>query len=200
MYYITNFSNVFIAQTNTNRTITLLVLGGIFLIIFLWIISSYNILVKYKNEVQESLSSIDIHLKLRFDLIPNLVSTVKGYTKHENEIFEKITQLRNISNKTQDEDKKIKMANKSIPMINSIIAIAEKYPSLKSDKLFRKLMNELINVEDKLVAARRFYNSSLNGYNTLISTFPKNMIAKLFKFKRLEPYSISINEKIISVD
>lgn len=180
--------------------VTLAVVAGIlFLISFVLliaIISKYNKMVKYKNKVEESLSLIDIQLKLRFDLIPNLVSTVKGYANHEKQVLTEITKLRNLAANSTDEKEKIEYANKLVPKIRQIIAIAENYPDLKADALFRSLMEELVLVEDKIVAARRFYDSNVAEFNTLVAVWPNNIIAKLFGFGKLELFKIDAGERL----
>ena len=180
--------------------VTLAVVAGIlFLISFvllITIISKYNKMVKYKNKVEESLSLIDIQLKLRFDLIPNLVSTVKGYANHEKQVLTEIIKLRNLAANSIDEKEKIEYANKLVPKIRQIIAIAENYPDLKADALFRSLMEELVLVEDKIVAARRFYDSNVAEFNTLIAVWPNNIIAKLFGFGKLELFKIDAGERL----
>lgn len=173
-----------------------------FLIIFLvlvWLLScvpAYNKMVRYRNKVKESLRLVDIHLKLRFDLIPNLVSTVKGYVKHEKEIFSKLIALREKAIEANDEKEKLDYANEIVPNMKHVIAVAEDYPELKADSLFKSLMEELILVEDKLAAARRFYDSNVSEYNTLISVFPNNFVAKMFGFEELELFKIDVGENI----
>lgn len=159
-------------------------------------IAIYNKMIKYKNNVLESLRLIDIHLKLRFDLIPNLVECVKGYCKHEEKVFSKLIEIREKALKTEDEIKKLEYANETLPNIRHVLAICENYPELKADALFRSLMEELVVIEEKIVAARRFYDSNVSMYNTLIETFPNFIIAKMFRFKRMEMYKIDAGENI----
>ncbi len=177
-----------------------IITGSIILIVGLiavtGIVKTYNKLVRYKNKVKESLALIDIHLKLRFDLIPNLVNTVKGYAKHEEKVFEEIVKLRNQAVKTNNEEEKLEAANKMLPKLKHILVLAEDYPKLKSDALFKSLMDELSTVEDKLVASRRIYDSNVNAYNTLIQTFPNNMFAFIFGFEKQELFKIDAGENI----
>jgi len=166
------------------------------LIILCYLLTIYNRLVNYRNKVKESLSSVDVHLKQRFDMIPNLVSVVKGYAKHEKEVFAEITELRNMANNAKDEKDKIDCANKILPKMRQIIALAENYPKLKADALFANLMDELVLIEDKIVAARRFYDSNVNMYNTLVESMPSGLIARMYKFERTQLFTIDTGERM----
>ena len=168
----------------------------IFLILLCFCVPTYNKMVRYRNKVKESLRLIDIHLKLRFDLIPNLVSTVKGYAKHEEAVFSKLIELRKKAVDAKDEKEKLEYANEIIPNINHVLFVAEDYPELKSDALYKSLMEELILVEDKIAASRRFYDSNVSQFNTLIGTFPNNVIASMFGFKSVELFKIEVGERI----
>lgn len=174
----------------------LAVIGVVLLILVIIVISQYNKMVKYKHKVEESLSSVDVHLKLRFDLIPNLVSTVKGYAKHEKEVFEKLIETRKLAVKEKDEKKKLEYANELVPQMVQVLAIAEQYPELKADTLYKNLMEELVLVEDKIAASRRFYDSNVTRYNTLIEVFPNNILASMFGFKSVELFKIEVGERI----
>ena len=162
----------------------------------IFIISSRNTMVRYKHKVSEALALIDIQLKLRFDLIPNLVNTVKGYAKHEKETFEEVIKLRNLALKSEDEKETIDLANKAVPLMKNIIAISEDYPELKASKLYLNLMEQLEEVEDKIVAARRIYDSNVNIYNTKLDIFPHNLIASMFGFEKEKLFRIDANEKV----
>ncbi len=181
---------------NTGMVVLGVVVAILGLTIFCYIISTYNKLVAYRNKVQESLALVDVHLKQRFDMIPNLVATVKGYAKHEKEVFAEITELRNLANKTNDEKEKIDCANKMLPKMRQIIALAENYPKLKADALFGNLMEELVLIEDKIVAARRFYDSNVNMYNTLVESMPSGMVARMYKFERTQLFTIETGERM----
>jgi len=162
----------------------------------IFIISSRNTMVRYKHKVSEALALIDIQLKTRFDLIPNLVNVVKGYAKHEKETFAEVIKLRNLALKTEDEKETIDLANKAVPLMKNIIAISEDYPELKASKLFLNLMEQLEEIEDKIVAARRIYDSNVNIYNTKLEVFPHNLIASMFGFEKEKLFRIDANEKI----
>jgi len=161
-------------------------------------ITTYNRMVKYRNKVKESLRLIDIHLKLRFDLIPNLVSTVKGYAKHEKEIFDKLIETRKLAVGAKEEKEKLEYANELVPQMRHVLAVAEDYPELKADSLFKSLMEELVLIEDKIAASRRFYDSNVSEYNTLIKVFPNNMIASMFNFEEMELFKIDVGEGFAS--
>ena len=178
--------------------IVLIVVSIILFILFISVVSAYNKMIRYRNKVKESLALIDIHLKLRFDLIPNLVKTVKEYAKHENEIFTKIIETRKLAVQSKDEKEKLEYANELVPQMRGVLAIAENYPELKADALFRSLMEELVLIEDKLVASRRFYDSNVNQYNTLIGVFPNNIVASIFGFKEMELFKIDVGEGFAS--
>ena len=161
-------------------------------------ISKYNKMIRYKNKVKESLRLIDIHLKLRFDLIPNLVKTVKAYAKHEEEVFESLIKLRKQAVAAIDEKEKLEKANELVPKMRQLLIVAEKYPDLKADALYKSLMEELILIEDKIAASRRFYDSNVSEYNTLIETFPNNLIASMFGFENIELFKIDVGENFAS--
>lgn len=160
------------------------------------LIVTYNKMVRYRNKIEESLALVDIQLKMRFDLIPNLVNTVKGYAKHEKETFKQTILLRNAALKATDEQEKLELSNKLVPKMKDIIMIAEDYPELQAQKLYKSLMEQLVDIEDRIVSARRIYDSNVNIYNTLIATFPNNFVAATFKFKVQQMYKIDAGENI----
>ena len=146
--------------------------------ILLVLLIMYNGLVKKRNAVKQSRSSIDVYLTQRFDLIPNLVECVKGYAKHEENLLESITKLRTEYNVSNDLDK----ASLLNTQMNKLIAIVENYPDLKASENFLNLQNNLTKMEDQLQAARRLYNMDVTAYNTAIQVFPTNLIASAFNF------------------
>ena len=166
-------------------------------ILLILMIVKYNQMIRYRNKVKEGFALIDVHLKLRFDLIPNLVATVKGYAKHEKELLEEVIRLRQQATEAHDEKERIEYGNKLMPYMKSLIAVAEGYPELKSSALYTNLMEQLVDVEDRIVSARRIYDSNVNMYNTLIEVFPSNLIASAFGFKREELFRIETGEKIV---
>ena len=174
-----------------------IVLFVVAFIIFVMIISKYNSIVRYKNKVGESFALIDVQLKLRFDLIPNLVSVVKKYAEHEKETLTEIAKLRNLAVNSTDKKERLDYANKLVPQIKNIVAISENYPDLKSDSLFKSLMDQIVDVEDRIASARRIYDSNVNVFNTHIETFPNNMIANAFNFTREEMFRIDVGENLL---
>lgn len=172
------------------------ILAAILLAGIVLFIAKYNKMVRYRNKIQESLSLIDIQLKMRFDLIPNLVNTVKGYAKHEKETFKETIALRNAALAATDEQEKLELSNKLVPKMKDIVMIAEDYPELKAQSLYKSLMEQLVDIEDRIVSARRIYDSNVNLYNTLIATFPNNLVATTFKFSKEQMYKIDAGENI----
>lgn len=154
------------------------------------VVAIYNRLVNLKNRAEEGWSDIDVQLKRRYDLIPNLVATVKGYAKHEDTVFSKVTEARTRAMGAQNIQAKGEAENMLSGALKSLFAVAESYPELKASANFSKLQDELADTENKIQAARRFYNSMVRDLNTLIETFPSNIIANLFKFTRREFFEI----------
>ena len=184
---------VLIIQNNIIVGIILFVLA---ILLLIFVVVGYNKMVRYKNKVKESLALIDIQLKLRFDLIPNLVNVVKGYTEHEKEVLTEVVKLRNLALSSENEEQKIEYANKLVPYLKSVVAIAEGYPDIKSSSLFKNLMEQLVDVEDRIVASRRIYDSNVNLYNTIIETFPNNILAFLFEFDNEKMFKIDAGENL----
>lgn len=163
-------------------TVILLVLA----LIVIWLIASYNGLVTLRNRVKEAWSDIEVQLKRRYDLIPNLVETVKGYAAHERELFEKVTEARTKAMQAQGIKEKGDAENVLSGTLKSLFAISENYPQLRASENFLELQRELTDTEDKIQASRRFYNGNARDINTRIETFPTNIIAKIFNFKVVE--------------
>lgn len=172
------------------------ILAGLFVLLLILIIAKYNKMIRYKNKVSEALSLIDIHLKMRFDLVPNLVETVKGYAKHEQETFVKTLELRALAVGAKTEKEKLEYSNQLVPKMKDIVMIAEDYPKLQADKLYKSLMEQLTDIEDRLVSSRRIYDSNVGLYNTLIQTFPNNAIAKIYGFEKETLFKIDSGENI----
>lgn len=150
--------------------------------IVLWIIGSYNLLIRATNRAKEAWADIDVQLKRRYDLIPNLVETVKAYATHEREAFENVTRARAAAMGAQSVEEHAKAENMLTGALKSIFAIAEAYPDLKASANFSKLQDELSDTENKIQAARRFYNGNVRDLNTKLESFPTNTIAVWFKF------------------
>ena len=163
----------------------------IVIVLLIVVLIQYNSLINLRNKVKQAKSGIDIFLNQRFDLIPNLVECVKGYSKHEKEIFENVAQLRSEYVKSKD----LKQAEKLNNGINEIIALAENYPDLKASEQYLNLQKNLSKIESELQAARRIYNMEVTNYNTAISVVPKNIVANMFGFKEEELFEIEENKK-----
>jgi len=151
-----------------------------------WLVLVYNGLIRGKNRVDEAWSDIDVQTKRRYDLIPNLVETVKAYAGHENAVFTKVTEARANAMGAQGVDAKGKAENALSQTLKSLFAIAENYPDLKASQNFAKLQDELADTENKIQASRRFYNGNVRDFNTQIQMFPTNMIAGMLGFKSYE--------------
>ena len=162
-------------------------------VLVLLVIGCYNSLILLRNKVRDQWAQIDVQLKRRFDLIPNLVETVKGYAKHEKETFEKVIKARNSFNEAKTPEDEMKANNELSNGITKIFALAESYPELKADANFTKLQDELKETEDKISYARQFYNDNVMAYQNKLEMFPSNIVASIFRFKP-EPF-FAANEK-----
>jgi len=168
---------------------------GLIVVLVLWFVLIYNSLIVLRNRVKEAWSDIDVQLKRRYDLIPNLVETVKGYAGHERETFEKVTQARNMAMNAQGIKEKGEAENMLSQTLKSIFALSENYPELKASQNFLELQQELSDTENKIQAARRFYNGNVLELNTKIETVPSNVVANMFNFKQSEFFQIGEEEK-----
>lgn len=166
------------------------VIGIIIVILIFVVIGIFNNLVTLRKKAIQSQSGIDVYLQQRFDLIPNLVEVTKGYIKHESEILENVAKLRVEYNMNKSEE----AANGLTKQYKSIMAVIESYPDLKASEQFLKLQRTLVKVESQLQAARRIYNNDVTKYNTKISTFPTNLVAKIFKFKEMKLFELEGEE------
>ncbi len=168
---------------------------GLIVVLVLWIVFIYNSLIVLRNRVKEAWSDIDVQLKRRYDLIPNLMETVKGYAGHERETFEKVVQARNMAMSAQGVKEKGEAENMLSQTLKSIFALSESYPELKASQNFLELQQELSDTENKIQAARRFYNGNVLELNTKIETVPSNVVANMFNFKQSEFFQIGEEEK-----
>ena len=164
-------------------------LAIIVLIVFV-VIAIYNKLVKLNMRSQEAFSDIDVQLKRRYDLIPNLVNTEKGYAKHEKEVFENVTKARAEAMSAKGIEAKSKAENQITDALKSLFAVAEAYPDLKANQNFAQLQSEITDTEDKIQAARRFYNANVRELNISIQSFPSSVIANMFGFKQKELFEL----------
>ncbi len=174
-------------------TILLWVALGIIVVAIVAIIGMYNSLIRLKNRVEEAWSDIDVQLKRRYDLIPNLVETVKGYASHEKETLEKVVQARNAAMSARSgEDMKSRAGAENMlsSTLKSIFALSESYPDLKANQNFLELQRELADTENKIQASRRFYNGNVRDFNTKLQVFPTNVMAGMLGFKPREYFEI----------
>jgi len=162
----------------------------VILVIVVWPIGVYNGLIRLRNRVKEAWSDIEVQLKRRYDLIPNLVETVKGYAAHEKGVFEKVTQARAQAISAKGFSEKARAEDALSNTLKTLFAVSENYPDLKANANFLELQRELTDTEDKIQASRRFYNSNVLALNTKVETFPSNIVAGIFQFKKEEFFEI----------
>ncbi len=160
-------------------------------VIIVWAISVFNGLVRSRNRVKESWSDIDVQLKRRYDLIPNLVETVKGYAAHESGTLDKVIQARARAMGAQGVTAKAQAENELAGALKSLFALAEAYPQLRAVEAFTQLQGELTDTENKIQAARRFYNSNVMALNTKVETFPTNLLAQVFGFAKSDFFELA---------
>ena len=172
--------------------ITWIVLAVV-VIILLWLILAYNGLVTTRTRTQEAYSDIDVQLKRRYDLIPNLVSTVQGYASHEKTVFEDVTAARSTAMQATGTDK-AGAENQLSGALKSLFAVAENYPDLKANQNFLSLQNELTDTEDKIQAARRFYNGMVRDFNIKLQVFPTNIFASMFGFSKMDFFGTDLTD------
>lgn len=170
--------------------LTLIILA-IIVFAVVWVIAAYNGLVTLKNRAKEAWSDIDVQLKRRYDLIPNLVETVKGYATHERELFEKVTKARVSAMGAQGVQAKAEAENMLSSTLKSLFAVSENYPDLKVSVNFLELQRDLTDTENKIQASRRFYNTNVRDLNIKIESFPDNMIANAFNFKKMDLFELA---------
>ena len=164
-------------------------------VIVFWIIAVYNRLITLKNRAKEAWADIEVQLKRRYDLIPNLVETVKGYAAHERELFEKVTEARARAMGATTVKEKGEAENALSQTLKSLFAVAENYPNLRASENFQKFQDELTDTEDKIQAARRFYNGNVRDLNIQIETFPANTVANLFRFGKMDFFETGAPEE-----
>lgn len=171
------------------------VLLAVVLGLVLWAVLGYNGLVTFRNRVQEAWSDIDVQMKRRYELIPNLVNAVKGYASHESGVFEKVTNARSQAMQAGTIAEHAQSENMLTDALKSLFAVAEAYPDLKANTNFLELQRELSDTENKIQAARRFYNANVRDYNTKIETVPTNIIAGMFSFVKSEFFELDETEQ-----
>jgi LemA protein len=163
---------------------------GLVVVVALWIVFAYNRFVVFINRAKEAWADIDVQLKRRYDLIPNLVNTVKGYATHEAVTFEKVTQARVSAMGASNISEKGRAENMLTDALKSVFAVAEAYPDLKANQNFLDLQKQLTDTEDKIQASRRFYNTNVRDLNIAVEAFPGNIIAKAFHFAKMELFTL----------
>lgn len=171
--------------------VVIIILVGVLLLPVIWFIVQYNALVGLRNYIVEAWSNVDTELKRRYDLIPNLVATVKGYAAHERGVLERVVELRNrcfanhgaVADQARDE-------GQLVDTLKQMFVLVENYPSLKADQNFLQLQAELINTENRIQAARRFYNGNVRDYRNKCESFPSNLVASMFNFPPQEFFSV----------
>ena len=171
--------------------IVLIILAVVVLVPVVWVIVQYNWLVSLRNYISESWSNVDTELKRRYDLIPNLVGTVKGYAAHERKVLERVTELRArcvANNGSPGEQARDEV--QLVDALKQLLMVVENYPQLKANQHFLKLQQELITTEDRIQAARRFYNGNVRDYRNRRETFPSNLVAQMFGFGPEEFFSV----------
>ncbi len=169
--------------------------GGLIFILLLaaiglWAVVAYNGLVRRRMQVRNAWSQIDVQLKRRYDLIPNLVNTAKGYLKHEREVLENVIRARQVAIDASGPRRQAQAENQLTQALRSLFAVAEAYPDLKANQTMASLMEELTSTENKVGFARQHYNDSVTGYNTALETFPTNLVAGMFRFQPSEFFAV----------
>ncbi|MCD6279642.1 LemA family protein [Candidatus Micrarchaeota archaeon] len=167
-----------------------LIIGIIILLLVLFIIGIYNRLIVQRNRVDNAWAQVDVQLKKRYNLVPNLVETVKGYAKHEKSVFTEVTKARASIMKAKTVGEKAKANSMLTNALKSLFAVAENYPNLKASENFKLLQEQLQGIEDKIAYARQFYNDSVLEYNNSLQVFPNNIIAGMFNFKEKEFFEV----------
>ena len=175
-------------------TTVLLIAGIIFAVLVLYVVWIYNSFIVLNNRIQNSLGQINVQLKRRVDLIPNLVETVKGYAKHEKTVFENVTKARTSMISSDSVSDKLKANNALTSALKTLFAVAENYPNLKANENFVSLQNELSETEDKIAYARQFYNDTVLMYNNKVQMFPSNLFARIFGFRAKDSFTVDAEE------
>ena len=168
---------------------------AVVVLILLYFVAAYNTFIRLRNSIQEAFATMDVYLKKRWDLIPNLVETVKGYAKHESGVLENIVTLRNSSYDNMSTSDKINANTQLSAGLSRLFAIAENYPDLKASRNFSDLSGELSRIEDEIAQSRKYYNAVVKKMNTKIEMFPSNIVAGIFGFKRSTMFEAQAGER-----
>jgi len=166
------------------------ILAGIIISLLFYVIVIYNQLITIKQRVQNAWSQVDVQLKLRYDLVTNLVATVKAYAVHEQETFTKVTMMRQQAMGAKSVPEQVQAEQKLTGAIQGLLAVAENYPDLKADENFRQLQQQLKEIEDKIAFARMFFNDTVLKFNLKVQMFPSNLVAGLFKFMSIQYFNL----------
>ncbi len=173
--------------------VVIAIVVAVVLLLILWVAFMYNSLVRGRNHCDEAWSNVDTELKRRYDLIPNLVDTVKGYAAHERETMERVTEARNAALASQGSPaSQARDENVLVDSLRRLLVVVERYPDLKASQNFLKLQEELINTEDRIQRARRFYNGNVRDYNNTVEVFPSALVARVVGFKEREFFEIEV--------
>ena len=175
----------------------ILIVLGIVALIGLYVMNTYNGLVKLRNMVENAWAQINVQLKRRIDLIPNLLETVKGYAKHESETFERVIAARNMASSATTVDQAIEANNQLTSTLRTLFAVAEAYPELKANTNFIQLQNDLKETEDKIMFSRQFYNDTVTKFNIAIEQFPASFIAGMFNFAKQTLFEITEEDRVV---
>ncbi len=173
----------------------LLVIVALIVVLALYVMGVYNSLVRFRNDVEEGFSTMDVYLKKRYDLIPNLVETVKGYAKHEKETLTKVIEARNMAMSATTVEDKLKNENALSGTLKSLFALSENYPDLKANQNFIDLQSQLKQIETDIANSRKYYNGVVKVFNNKIEVFPSNIVAGMFKFKRKPMFEVESAEE-----
>lgn len=175
-----------------DATIPILVLFAVVVLPLLWLIGNFNRFTRVKQHIRESWADIEVEMKRRYELVPNLVETVRGYTKHERDVLAKVVELRNKAMENHGTATEQAVDENALQIgVKRLFAVAEAYPQLKADSHFLALQQELANTEDRIAAARRFFNANVRDMNQLCGMFPTNMLAGLFGFERASYFELA---------
>ncbi len=175
--------------------IALGVIAFLVVVAVIYVVATYNRLIGLRNTTEESFSTMDVYMKKRYDLIPNLVETVKGYAKHEKDTLEKVIQARNMAMSSNNVEEKAKNENMLSGTLKSLFALSENYPELKADTNFMDLQQQLKQLEEEIAQSRKYYNATVRNLNNVVDMFPSNIIAKWFKFERKPSFEVDSEEE-----
>jgi LemA protein len=172
-----------------------IIIAAIVVILIIWFIASYNGFVRLKNSIDEAFSTMDVYLKKRYDLIPNLVETVKGYASHEKETFERVISARNMAASATSIDDKVEKENILQGTLKNLFAVAEAYPELKANTNFLSLQSDLNRIEEDIAISRKYYNAIVKQFNIKIESFPSNIIAGMFHFEKRAMFEVASEQE-----